>query len=115
MEALPRTGQCTDKPDRCAEHARSHPRHPAPHPLLLLALRARRALKTRPVTLRAVGGLVALEALIWPVSIAPDAWVATFQVSCIPKAGQRGGENCQLTDKVDASAWSDGAQSLSRP
>jgi hypothetical protein len=83
--------------------------------VLLLALRARQALKTRPLTLLTVGGLVALAPLIWSVNIAPDAWAATFQVSRISKAGQRGGENCQLTDKVDASAWSDGAQSRPRP
>ena len=64
------------------------PRDPAPHPVLLLALRARQALKTRPGTLLTVGGLVALAALIWPVNIAHDAWVGTFRVSRIPKPGK---------------------------
>jgi hypothetical protein len=95
--ALPRARRGTDKPGRCPEHARSHPRRPAPQPARLLALRARRALKAHPVNLVPVGGLAALETLIWLVNVAPDARVATFQVSRIPKAGQRGGENCQLT------------------
>ena len=51
------------------------PAAPAPHPARLLALRARGALQTHPVTLLPVGGLVALEALIWLVNIALDELV----------------------------------------